>query len=174
MTSRPDAAMDTAKFADTVVLPTPPLPPVTAMTLTGRVALSSAKAWARSGDSLWSRIGGCSAEIAGEIGLVARRGRALTELESRPHQPDSLQMGCVQILRYALAIANVGNFQLVPEHRGNDGTETGRLIHFGENAGRGLHAHEGANDFIERLAFCLCRKRQQTAPVRAPELQAAP
>src|SRR5258708_34221834 len=120
MTSRPDAAMDTAKFAATVVLPTPPLPPVTAMTLTGRVALISARAWARSGDSLWSRIGSSSAEIAGEIRCVARRGRALTQLESRPHQPDSLQMRCVQVPRYALTTPKVGNFHLVPEHGVND------------------------------------------------------
>src|SRR5258708_6684495 len=128
MTSRPDAAIDTAKFADTVVLPTPPLPPVTAMTLTGRVALSSAKAWARSGDSLWSRIGGYSPEITREIRCVARRGRTLTQLESRPYQPDPLQMRCVQVLRYALAIANVGNFYLVAEHRGNSRTETRQLV----------------------------------------------
>jgi hypothetical protein len=41
ITSRPVAAMDTARLVETVVLPTPPLPPVTAITLTGREEFSS-------------------------------------------------------------------------------------------------------------------------------------
>ena len=116
-------------------------------------------------------MGGYSAEIAREISCVARRGRALTQFESRAHQPDSLQMRCVQVLRHALTIANVGDFQLVPEHCGNGRAEAGCLIHFSEDASRGLHAHEGADDFIERLAFGLRRKRQQDSRARGAVLQ---
>src|ERR1700679_2521572 len=100
MTSRPDAAIDTARFADTVVLPTPPLPPVTAMTLTGREELSSASASARSGDSLESRMDGGSAERMGQRCLVARARRAFLELERGADQPDSLLMCRVQVLRH--------------------------------------------------------------------------
>src|SRR5271156_1517908 len=138
MTSRPDAAMATARFADTVVLPTPPLPPVTAMTLTGREELSSANASARSGESLESRMGGGSAEITGQVTCIASRRRALTQLESRAHQPDSFEMRCVQVLGDALTIAYVGDFQMVPEHRGYGRTETCRFIHLGQDACRGL------------------------------------
>src|ERR1700709_1058657 len=109
MTSRPCAAIDTAKFADTVVLPTPPLPPVTAMTLTGREAFISASSCARSGDNLISRMGRDSPEITREIGLVAGRRRTLRQLEGFANQPDSLQMRGVQVFRYALTIAHVGD-----------------------------------------------------------------
>jgi len=71
ITSRPCAAMDTAKFAETVVLPTPPLPPVTAITLTGREELSSARAAARAGNSRLSRMSVSSAEVAYQVGLIA-------------------------------------------------------------------------------------------------------
>src|SRR5271170_61895 len=89
ITSRPCAAMDTARFADTVVFPTPPLPPVTAITLTGRDEFSSAKASTRSGESRLSRMGVCSAEIAGKVRFVAHRLDVLLELERGAHQPDA-------------------------------------------------------------------------------------
>src|SRR5450432_39500 len=171
MTSRPCAAIETAKFADTVVLPTPPLPPVTAMTLTGRAAFKSASACARSGDSLASRMGGDSSKITREIGVVAGRRRALRQLEGLPHQPDSFEMRGVKVFRYALTIAHVGDFQVVPKHGRKHGAETCRLIHLGEDAPRGLHTHEGAHDFIERLPLDLRRKRQQNACARRAVLQ---
>src|SRR5580698_6685661 len=117
MTSRPDAAMETARFAETVVLPTPPLPPVTAMTLTGREELRSANAWARSGDSLESRMGGGSAECTGQRCLAVRTRRVLLELEGCAHQPHSFLVRRVQVLRYSLSVAYVSNFQLVAQHR---------------------------------------------------------
>src|SRR5580692_6155203 len=171
MTSRPDAAMETARLADTVVLPTPPLPPVTAMTLTGREELSSAKASARSGDSLKSRMGAGPAEITGQVTFVSRRRRALTQLKSGAHQPNSFEMRCVQVLRDALTVAYIRDFQVVPEYRGYGGAETGRFIHLGQDACRGLDPHEGADDFIECLAFDLRRKRQQNPCARRPIFQ---
>src|SRR5258708_19686584 len=102
MTSRPWAAIDTARLADTVVLPTPPLPPVTAITLTGREELSSAKASARSGESLESRMGGCSGEPARQRGFFACTPCTL-ELQGGANQPDPLQIRPVQFLRHALA-----------------------------------------------------------------------
>src|SRR5580704_18620053 len=112
MTSRPDAAMETARLADTVVLPTPPLPPVTAMTLTGREEFSSANAWVRSGDSLKSRMGGGSAECTGQRCLVARARHVLLELERSADQPDSFLMCGVQVLRHTLSIAHISDLQL--------------------------------------------------------------
>src|SRR5450631_2365302 len=110
MTSRPCAAIDTAKFADIVVLPTPPLPPVTAITLTGRDELSSSRAAARSGDSRMLCMGRYSAEIAGVVGFAARRGVNL-QLLGGAHQPDAFVARRVQIVRHALPIAHIGDFQ---------------------------------------------------------------
>ena len=76
MTSRPAAAIDTARFAETVVLPTPPLPPVTAITFTGREELSSSSLAACSALNLRSRMGMPSAEVACEVGLARAAARA--------------------------------------------------------------------------------------------------
>src|ERR1700733_2142126 len=119
ITSRPDAAMETARFADTVVLPTPPLPPVTAMTFTGREELSSANASARSGESLESRMGGGSAEGSGQRRLVAGARHAFLELERRADQPHSFLVCGVQVLRHSLSIAHISDFQLMAQHSRN-------------------------------------------------------
>src|ERR1700691_3229223 len=105
MTSRPCAAMDTARLADTVVLPTPPLPPVTAITLTGREALSSARVSAWAGDSRMSRMGLYSTEIAREVGFVAFGWSALLQRQSGGHQPHPLLVRRVHILRHPLPVA---------------------------------------------------------------------
>src|SRR5450631_4029078 len=104
MTSRPCAAIDTAKFADTVVLPTPPLPPVTAITLTGRDELSSARASAWSGDSRVSRMRACSAEVADIVGLVAHGRFAFPALERSLYQPHSSLVRGVHVLRDLLSV----------------------------------------------------------------------
>src|ERR1700693_493566 len=114
MTSRPCAAIDTARLADTMVLPTPPLPPVTAITLTGREELSSASTSTRSRDSRESHMGACSVEGAGIEGLVARRRRAF-QFQGGATQPDALLIGCVQIFRHPLPVAYVRDFQLVAQ-----------------------------------------------------------
>src|SRR6267142_2752606 len=116
MTSRPCAAIDTARLADTVVLPTPPLPPVTAITLTGREELSSARASAWLGLSLVSRMGVCSTEMAGIVGPVARW-RVALQIQGGAHQPDAFLMGCVQVFRHPLPVAYVRDFQLVAQRR---------------------------------------------------------
>src|SRR6202521_5140860 len=112
MTSRPCAAIDTARLAETVVLPTPPLPPVTAITLTGREELSSASASARSRDNLESDMGACSAEGAGIVGPVARR-RGAFQIQGGANQPDALLIGGVQVLRHPLPVAYIRDFQLM-------------------------------------------------------------
>src|ERR1700761_7839630 len=107
MTSRPCAAIDTARFAETVVLPTPPLPPVTAMTLTGRDALRSARAWARSGVSLKSRMSSHPAESTRQRSFIACARRTLLELQRRANQRYSFLMRRVQVLRHSLTVAHV-------------------------------------------------------------------
>src|SRR5882762_11497599 len=116
MTSRPWAAIDTARLADIVVLPTPPLPPVTAITLTGREALSSPSASARSRDRRILCMGRYSAEMAGMVGVVAWGGIDL-ELMGGAHQPYAFLAGCVQIIRHALSVAYVGYFQPMAQRR---------------------------------------------------------
>src|SRR6202795_1873815 len=116
MTSRPCAAMDTARLGDTVVLPTPPLPPVTAMTLTGREELSSARASAWLSDSRVSRMGVCSVAAAGIVGLVAVWRGAL-QAQRGAHQPDAFLVRLMQILRYPLSVAQVSDFQLMAQDR---------------------------------------------------------
>src|SRR5271170_86194 len=147
MTSRPCAAMDTARLADTVVLPTPPFPPVTAMTLTGREALSFARASSRSGESLLSRMGVPSGKGARKIPIVAQ-------------QPNPLLMRGVQVRRYPLSVAKIGDLQPMTQGGGYHGAQTRRLIDLGDDAGRRRCPGEGSDYLIERMSFALRRKRQ--------------
>src|SRR5882757_943412 len=171
ITSRPCAAIDTAKFADTVVLPTPPLPPVTAMTLTGREALSSSSVSAWLLDSRVSRMGGSSTEIAGEVPLVDALRCILLELVRRAHQPHTPLVRRMQIFRHPLPIAQVGDPQLVAQRRGDHGAQARRFVHLGENAGGGRHLGKRSNDFLERVRLAVRRKRQQYACACGAELQ---
>ena len=105
MTSRPCAAIDTARLADTVVLPTPPLPPVTVMTFTGREALISANSVMRSGDSLKLLMGMYSAEVARQIGFIAGPGSAALHVQCRTYQPDTPRFRRMDVLGHTLAVA---------------------------------------------------------------------
>src|SRR5580700_1907373 len=111
--------MDTARLADTVVLPTPPLPPVTAITLTGRVELSSASASACAGVSRVLDMGGSSAEVAGQVGFVADDGPALLQRERGANQRHSLLMRRMHVLRHPLSVTHIGNFQPMAQGGGN-------------------------------------------------------
>src|ERR1700733_5027496 len=117
MTSRPCAAIDTARLADTVVLPTPPLPPVTAMTLTGREELSSARASAWAGGGRGLGMGGRSSEVAGEVGLVTHGRSAFLQREGRAHQPHPPLVRGMQVFGHPLSIADIGDFQAMPQCR---------------------------------------------------------
>src|SRR5579871_7008729 len=134
ITSRPCAAMPSARLADTVVLPTPPLPPVTAVTFTGREALSFSRvaAWLRG--RRVSRMGVPPPEGPREVGLLARRD-ALARLERAAHQPDAALMPGMQILRHALAVADMGDAQAMPQDHRERRSETRRLVDLGQDAG---------------------------------------
>src|SRR3984885_4985324 len=160
MTSRPCAAIDTAKLAETVVLPTPPLPPVTAITLTGRDEFSSSRAAARSGDSRVLCMGRYSPETAGMMGLVMGRGVDL-QLLGGAHQPDAFVAGRVQVIRHPLPVAHIGYFQPMAQRRGDHRAQTHGLVHLGQNAGQRLQRCEGLHDLLERVTFALCGQRQQ-------------
>src|ERR1700722_11521065 len=160
MTSRPCAAIDTAKLAETVVLPTPPLPPVTAITLTGRDEFSSSRAAARSGDSRMLCMGRYSPEIAGMMGVVAWRGVGL-QLFGGAHQPDALVAGRVQVIRHPLPVAHIGYFQPMAQRRGDHGAQAHGLVHLGQNAGQRLQRRKGFHDLLERGTSALGGQRQQ-------------
>src|ERR1700733_14990426 len=127
MTSRPCAAIDTARFADIVVLPTPPLPPVTAMTFTGREALSSSRvsAWLRVSRVL--NMGVCSFQILCEVYVVEACGGVFPELLRGAPQPQAPVVGRVQILGGPLAVAQVGDPQPVPQCRREHRSQACRL-----------------------------------------------
>src|ERR1700722_14039709 len=171
ITSRPDAAMETARLADTVVLPTPPSPPVSAMTLTGREELSSANASARSGESLESRMGSSSAEDTGQRRLIAGARHAFLELSRRADQPHPFLMCRVQVLRHSLSIAHISDFQLMAQHRGNRSAQARSLIDLGQDAGGRVDACEGPHDFLQGMALALRRQRQQHPRPRGAEFE---
>src|SRR6267154_672397 len=171
ITSRPCAAIDTARFADTVVLPTPPLPPVTAMTLTGREALSSSRvsAWLR--ESRVLDMGVCSFQVSSEVSIVETCGSVFAELLGRARQPQAPVVGCVQVLGDPLAVAQVGDPQLVPQYRRERGPQAGRLVHLGQNAGVRSQIGERPNRFVQRVGFAVRRKRQKYPRARGAEFQ---
>src|SRR6202034_1523966 len=171
MTSRPWAAIDTARLADTVVLPTPPLPPVTAIALTGREELSSASSSARSRDNRVSRMGGRPPEVADKVGLVAYGGLGFLHLKRGAHQPDSFAVRCMQILRHLLPVADVGDFQLMAQSRRYHGAQARRLVHLGRNAGDRGQRRKGLHDLFQRVGLALRGKRQQDPRARSAELQ---
>ena len=174
MTSRPWAAIDTARLADTVVLPTPPLPPVTAITLTGRVELSCSRASACARASRLSRMGACSAEVADVVGIVARRG-LLLELERGAHQPHPALVGGMQVLGHPLSVADIGDSQFMAQRRRNHRAQTGRLVHLGQNAGmpgRGC-ARRPATISSSAWPSPCAGSASSTRARAAPELQAA-
>src|SRR5579863_1935618 len=160
ITSRPCAAMATARLADTVVLPTPPLPPVTAITLTGRVELSSASSSACAGVSRVLDMGGSSAEVAGQVGFVADDRPAVLQRECGANQRHAFLMRCVHVLRHPLPVAYIGDFQPMAQGGGNHRAQACRLIHLGEDAGHRVQRRERLYDFFQRMPFALRGQRQ--------------
>ena len=151
--------MDTDRFTDTVVLPTPPLPPVTAMTLTGRVALSSASTPARyrreSGfrHAPVLRQWGC-AKAAGSSGAT----RSDFSAAAPAHQPNAHLQSGLKILRDSLAIADIGDIQPMAQRGGNHPTETRGLVHLVS---------------VRRPTVRRARRIARSPPARGPRLERA-
>src|SRR6266704_4018018 len=102
--------MAVARLTDTLVLPTPPLPPVTAITCTGCRSPSSFALLIRlsSGDAM-----GVFSESSSQEIFIGRRTTHLREAHRSRHQLERTRR--TQILRYALAFAHVGNGQPGPD-----------------------------------------------------------
>src|SRR5882757_5135699 len=101
--------MAVARLTATLVLPTPPLPPVTAITCTGCERLSSFALLIKlsSGDAM----GGFSESSSQEIFIGCRTARLREPHRSR-HQLERTRG--TQILRHALSFAHVGDGQPRP------------------------------------------------------------
>src|SRR6266850_2024312 len=138
-TSRPRIARATPRLTATVVLPTPPLPPVTAITLTGRARLSaaSAPAWchAESAPSVFLCIHSHLAEMSGEHGLLG----------------------------HALSVGEMRDRQLVANDDGERSAEASGFVDFRQYAGLRLERGENAHGVLERRQLGVGGERQQDA-----------
>src|SRR5271165_4541578 len=134
MTSRPRAAIDTARFVETVVLPTPPLPPVTASTLTGRVAFSRASCSILLRGN-WLCMCLPSSEVTREIGLIAPRRDPVSKQHRGPNHPDAVLEGRVQVIGHALAVAQISDRQSVPQCGRHRRAEARGLVDLRQDAG---------------------------------------
>ena len=143
------------------------------MTLTGREALSSANASSRSGESLKSRMGGCSSRTLRARSASLRSARcALLEL-----QRGARSAKLASDARHANPPAHAGH------RRGRQfsacgaawriitAAQTRRLIDLGEDAAGGSHLGKRADNLIQRMALALRRKRQQHLGACRAELQ---
>src|SRR5215475_9272787 len=102
--------MAVARLTDTLVLPTPPLPPVTAITCTGWESPSSLALLIKfsSGDAMGSFSKSSSQEI-----FISRSAARLRESHCSRHQLERTRR--TQIFRYALSFAHVGDGQSGPD-----------------------------------------------------------
>src|SRR4051794_16792867 len=124
---RPWAASAAPRFTATTVLPTPPLPPVIAITLTGCGVPSRRKpaAWSMGPSRMRCQLH--LAEIHRELVLVERR-RALRELHRVVHEPEALWRREVQVLWHALAVREIRNRQADADRERQHAAECGRLV----------------------------------------------
>src|SRR5438309_4236862 len=101
--------MAVARLTDTLVFPTPPLPPVTAITCTGCESPSSLALLIKlsSGDAM-----GCLSESSSQEIFIGCRAARLREPHRRRHQLE--RAGRAQILRHALSFAHIGDGQPRP------------------------------------------------------------
>src|SRR3546814_4011538 len=127
ITRLPSSAIDTARLTDTEVLPTPPLPLVTATTCTGLGARRRRRpaAWLppRSFTSLCGMDG---SELQRQRGVVDPRRRRARELHRTQHQ--RVRTTRFDVLGNALAVAAIGDRQLVADHRRQRATDAQRQI----------------------------------------------
>src|SRR5215468_9305315 len=129
--------MAVARLTDTLVFPTPPLPPVTAITCTGWESPSSLALLIKlsSGDAM----GGFSESSSQEI-FIGRGAARLGEPHCSRHQLE--RTGRAQILRHALSFAHVGHGQPCPDQNGQHSAEAGRCIEFGQYAASRIGGRE--------------------------------
>src|SRR5882672_192382 len=166
-TSRPRIASATPRLMATVVLPMPPLPPVTATTLTGvaRFSASSAPAWVHAVSPLFIFL--CIhrnlAEMFREHRLVGYAPRPFAQLRRRAHEPHAARDARVDVFGHALPVRQVRDRQVVPNDGRQHRAETPRLVDFGEHTGFGLERGENADGVIERRELRVRRAREQDA-----------
>src|ERR1700737_5095951 len=117
--------MAVARLTDTLVLPTPPLPPVTAITCTGCESPSNFALLIKlsSGDAM----GGFSESSSQEI-FIGRRTAHLRKPHCSRHQLERTRR--TQILRYALSFAHVGDGQPSPDENRQHTAEAPPLAAF--------------------------------------------
>src|SRR6185436_11316348 len=100
MTSLPREASEAARFTDTMVLPTPPLPPVTAMTCTG---------FACTGLDCCGLPAGIACSAHAPLHDFVIRGRAVVagDFDGAAHQ--RVRARGVQVLGDPLSVAEIGH-----------------------------------------------------------------
>ena len=99
--------------------------------------------------------------MARKIGFVAQRLSPFLERQSGAGQPYSLAMRRVQIRRYPLSVAEIGDMQPVAQRSGDHGAQTRRLIDLGYDASRRRCSREGSDDLVERMGFALRGQGQE-------------
>src|SRR5690606_31671097 len=144
---RPSSAIDTARLTDVDVLPTPPLPLVTAMTCTGRVERSVRRpaAWCPlrpAGGRLiaLSGAGMDGSELKGQRAVIDLRRVLARELHRPQHQLVGTRR--VNVLGYPLSVAQVVDRQRVPDHRRQRRADARGLVELAEHAGFRLRGTE--------------------------------
>src|SRR5690606_11984099 len=118
---RPACASDTPRLTATLVLPTPPLPLVTAITRSGRRSgmASRPSAWCAGKRASGERMRD-SSERSGKLDVIGTL--AMThEIHGTRHQ--LMRAHQLQILGHALAVGDVAHRQAVPDRHGNRAAE---------------------------------------------------
>ena len=77
----------------------------------------------------------------------------------------------MQVLGDPLAIAQVGDPQLVPQYRGERRPQACRLVHLGQNACVRSQIGEQPNGFVQRVGLAVRRKREIDPRARGAEFQ---
>src|SRR3954471_16791489 len=140
MTSLPREASEAARFTAPVVLPTPPLPPVTAMTWTGLACMEPTCC------NLFAPISR-SAHTALHDFVIRARAVVAGNLDRPAHQ--RVRARRRQIFGNALAIADVGHRQLVAHQRRQHAAQAHRFVDLGDHAGRGPGELEALDHFVD-------------------------
>ncbi|KAG1484084.1 hypothetical protein G6F54_013480 [Rhizopus delemar] len=151
----PMPASATARLAETLVLPTPPLPPVTAMVRTGP---SGSLRVADSGKVLvslaYSRDGMVQLRVAGHIGRSAQIFKA------------KYKIGCagpVQVLRNILAIGHPGDRQGVVDGHRQGVAEAAGLVQLAQYQPLQVGGAEAADHLVHVTEAGVGRQHQQGA-----------
>src|SRR5690606_633138 len=168
ITSRRSSPSETARLTATFVLPTPPLPLVTATTLTG----SRLSARSMSASWLGLRMGHARLSVVlGHRALVDPCRARVQALDRAVDEPQAPALRRVQVVRDALPVGQPDGREVVADQGAEDAAELRGFVDPGDHRAGERQRAEAAHGLVE--AGLLARRREREIKADPPRLAPA-